>query len=115
MRPMSDPHIFDRHAVRLHRERAASRVGAVAPVLQDCAERLLDRLEDTTRQFAQALDLGGRGVVAPLLRGRGIDVVSTDLSPGMAAVNGGVCAAVDEEWLPFAPASFDLVVASLSL
>jgi SAM-dependent methyltransferase len=33
----------------------------------------------------------------------------------MAAHNGGPCVAADEECLPFAPASFDLIVASLSL
>ena len=42
-------------------------------------------------------------------------VVSCDLSPAMAALNGGPCVAADEECLPFAPASFDLIVASLSL
>ena len=42
-------------------------------------------------------------------------VVSSDLSPAMAARNGGLCVAADDEFLPFAPASFDLVVASLSL
>ncbi len=115
MRAMSDPHVFDRRAVRLHRDRAARTVGAVAPVLLDCAERLLDRLDDTTRSFTQALDLGGRGVVAPLLRQRGIAVVSADLSPAMATLNGGLCVAADDEWLPFGPNSFDLVVASLSL
>jgi len=84
-------------------------------VLRDAAERLLDRLDDTTQRFTQALDVGGRGVVAPLLRARGIDVVSCDLSPAMAAINGGRAVAADEEFLPFRPASFDLVVASLSL
>ncbi len=82
--------IFDRRAVRRHRDRAASSVAGVADVLRDCAERLLDRLEDTTRRFSEALDVGGRGVVAPLLRARGIDVVSCDLSPEMAALNGGL-------------------------
>ena len=53
----------------------------VADVLRDAAERLVDRLDDTTRRFTQALDVGGRGVVAPLLRARGIEVVSCDLSP----------------------------------
>ena len=115
MRPMSAPEIFDRRAVRLHRDRAAGRVERVRPILEDCAERLLDRLDDTKRVFRQALDLGGRGVIAPLLRARGIDVVSADLSARMAALSGAPCLAADEEWLPFAPASFDLVVASLSL
>ena len=112
---MTDPAPFDRRAVRLHRDRAATTVCAVTDILQDAAERLLDRLDDTTRRFTRALDVGGRGVVAPLLRARGIEAVSCDLSPRMAAVNGGACVAADEEWLPFAPASFDLVVASLSL
>ncbi|MBV9750269.1 MAG: methyltransferase domain-containing protein [Acetobacteraceae bacterium] len=109
------PEVFDRRAVRRHRDRAAALVPAVEPLLRDAAERLLDRLDDTTRRFGQALDVGGRGVIAPMLRARGIEVVSCDLSPRMAA-RGGVCAvAADEEWLPFAPESFDLVVASLSL
>lgn len=100
--------VFDRTAVRRHRDRA--RPEHVADILRDGAERLLDRLDDTHHRFACALDVGGRGVVAPMLRARGIDVVSTDLS---AALRPDVVA--DEECLPFAPASFDLVVASLSL
>jgi len=107
--------VFDRVAVRRHRDRAAATVGGVAEVLRDAAGRLLDRLDDTVRRFGTALDVGGRGVVAPLLRARGIDVVSCDLSPAMAARWGGVAVAADEEFLPFAPGSFDLVVASLSL
>lgn len=107
--------VFDRAAVRRHRDRAAPGVGRVADVLREAAEHLLDRLDDTTMRFSHALDLGGRGVVAPLLRARGIHVVSSDFSPVMAARNGGLCVAADEEFLPFAPGSFDLVVANLSL
>jgi SAM-dependent methyltransferase len=109
------PMIFDRDAVRRNRDRAARTVGAVAPVLADVAERLLDRLDDTTRRFGRALDIGGRGIVAPMLRARGIWTVSSDLSPAMAALNLGAAIAADEEFLPFAPGSFDLVVANLSL
>jgi SAM-dependent methyltransferase len=113
--------VFDRAAVRRHRDRAAATVTRVADVLHDAADRLLDRLDDTTRRFSHALDVGGRGVVAPRLRARGIEVVSCDLSPSMAACQGGAAhqgghaVAADEEFLPFAPGSFDLVVASLSL
>lgn len=115
--PAADPmRIFDRRLVRLRRDRAADTVGRVFPVLDAAAERLLDRLDDTTRRFSRALDLGGRGAVAPRLRARGIGfVVSMDLSARMAALSGGLAAAGDEEWLPFAPESFDLVVANLSL
>jgi SAM-dependent methyltransferase len=107
--------VFDRAAVRRHRDRAAATVSRVADVLLDAADRLLDRLDDTSGRFTRALDIGGRGVVAPLLRRRGIDVVSSDLSPAMVARSGGRVVAADEEFLPFAPASFDLIVASLSL
>ena len=112
---MLDPVVFDRRAVRLHRDRAAASVPAVTDVLRDLAQRLLDRLDDTNRRFAHALDVGGRGVVAPLLRARGIETVSCDLSAAMAARNGGLAVAADEEWLPFGPGSFDLIAASVSL
>jgi SAM-dependent methyltransferase len=107
--------VFDRAAVRRHRDRAARGVAAVADVLADTAGRLLDRLDDTTRTFTAALDIGGRGVVAPLLRARGIATLACDLSPRMAARAGAPAVAADEEWLPFAAGSFDLIVASLSL
>ena len=107
--------VFDRAAVRRHRDRAAAGMDRVADILADAADRLLDRLDDTTRRFGQALDVGGRGVVAPRLRARGIATVSCDLSPRMAARAGAPAVAADEEFLPFAPASFDLVVASLAL
>ena len=107
--------VFDRQAVRRHRDRAVRTVDRVSDVLRDAAGRLLDRLDDTSRRFTDALDVGGRGVVAPLLRARGLRVVSCDLSPAMAGLNGGPCVAADEECLPFAAGSFDLIVASLSL
>ena len=52
--PENIPTVFDRRAVRLHRDRAAATVPAVADVLRDAAERLLDRLDDTQRQAVQA-------------------------------------------------------------
>jgi NADH dehydrogenase [ubiquinone] 1 alpha subcomplex assembly factor 5 len=109
------PGLFDRSAVRRHRERAAALVDRVAPVLGEAAGRLIERLDDTTRRFHRALDLGGRGVVAPLLAARGISVVSADLSPRMAARSGGLAVAADEEFLPFREGAFDLVIANLSL
>jgi NADH dehydrogenase [ubiquinone] 1 alpha subcomplex assembly factor 5 len=107
--------IFDRAAVRRHRDRAAPLIERVRPVLQETSERLLDRLDDIKARFTQALDIGGRGVVAPQLRARGIDVVSCDLSPRMAARESGAAVVADEEFLPFVRGSFDLVVANLSL
>jgi len=106
--------VFDRDAVRLHRDRAAATVDQVADLLREGAERLLDRLDDMTGGFGLALDVGGRGVVAPLLRERGIAVVSCDLSARMARSN-PLPVAADEEFLPFGAGTFDLIVGSLSL
>jgi SAM-dependent methyltransferase len=109
------PELFDRAAVRRNRDRAAASVDRVAGILTEATERLLDRLDDTTRTFRRALDVGGRGFVAPLLRARGIATVACDLSAAMAQRSGPPWLAADAEWLPFAPGSFDLIVASLSL
>jgi SAM-dependent methyltransferase len=112
---MSDIEVFDASAVRAHRQRAAALLPDVAPVLDDLAARLLDRLDDTTHRFTQALDIGGRGSVAHMLHARSMHVVSLDLAPGLARLNGAAAVAGDAEFLPFAPGSFDLVVASCSL
>ncbi|WP_439576953.1 methyltransferase domain-containing protein [Elioraea sp.] len=111
------PQPFDRRAHRLSRDRAAALVDRAEPLLAAVADRMLDRLDDTTRRFTRALDLGGRhGLLARALHARGIPVVvSADLSPRMAARAGGLAVAADEEWLPFAPGAFDLIVSALSL
>jgi SAM-dependent methyltransferase len=112
---VSAEEIFDGLAVRRHRERAAARINQVAPVLDALAARLLDRLDDTTRQFVSALDFGGRGSIAPKLAARGMAVVSADLAPSMARLAGGLPVAVDGEALPFGDRKFDLIVAHCSL
>jgi SAM-dependent methyltransferase len=99
-----------------HRERAAPNLDGVLPVLTDLAERLLDRLDDTSRRFTAALDFGGRGAVAPALLARGIAVTSADFAAPMAARAGGVpllLAGPQNFGLP--EAAYDLVVAHLSL
>jgi SAM-dependent methyltransferase len=108
--------IFDFAAMVKHRERAAGGLDGLLPVLEDLAERLLDRLDDTSRRFATALDFGGRGAVAPALAARGMAVTSADFSPGMAACAGGlplVLRGPDDFGLP--EAAYDLIVAPLSL
>jgi NADH dehydrogenase [ubiquinone] 1 alpha subcomplex assembly factor 5 len=108
--------IFDFGAMVKHRERAAPKLGALLTVLADLAERLLDRLNDTSRQFATALDFAGRGAVAPALMARGIEVTSADFSPAMAARAGGAPIVLPGPAnFGLADASFDLVVAHLGL
>ena len=99
-----------------HRERAAPLLEGVLPVLTELAERLADRLDDTSRRFATALDFGGRGAVAPALLARGMAVTSADFSPRMAARAGGTPFTLQSPHNFGLPeAAFDLVVAHLAL
>ena len=79
------------------------------------------RLEAIMRDFPRAVDLGARkGAFAQALSqsdaaSRVGLLVEADLSGPMLAGRGGLRVQADEERLPFAPASLDLVVSSLSL
>ena len=53
--------VFDRRLVRRHRDRAAATLDAHDFLFREVAERLADRLDDVTRKFPLALDLGCRG------------------------------------------------------
>ena len=115
-------HVFNRAAVRRHRDRAAGNLADYDFLFRESAARLADRLDDVTRTFPLALDLGCHGgEVAGALDGRGgiETLIQADLSPGMAARAAGSSLgpvlAADEEALPFADASFDLVLSNLSL
>src|SRR5918996_862974 len=113
--------VFDRRLVRWHRDRAARRAANHDFLLREVAERLADRLDDVRRSFARALDLGCHGgVLAEILAGRGgvETLVQCDFGPAMAGAakcNGYPTLAADEECLPFADGSFDLVLSVLSL
>ncbi len=110
--------VFDRHAVRRHRARAADGLSAHDFLLCNVAERLTDRLQDISRTFPHALDLGCHTGQMGRVLGRhgGIEtLIQCDLAPEMARRAGGYAIAADEEALPFAPESFDLVLSNLSL
>jgi SAM-dependent methyltransferase len=116
---MLDPMaVFDRRLVRRHRERAAERFARHDFLKREVAARLADRLSDTTRRFARVLDLGCHdGSLGRLVgqRGEAELLVSMDLAERFARSAPGLRLVGDEEWLPFAAGSFDLVVSALSL
>ena len=118
--PPSAP--FDRAAVRAHRDRAALHFGDNDFLFRETAARLVDRLGDIRRAFPVALDLGCHlgGLASELLARPGTEwVAQCDLSPAMArtarAAGGGATLSADEEALPFAPGTFDLITSNLSL
>jgi len=110
--------VFDRRLVRRRRDRRAVGFGEFAFLKEDVADRLLDRLEDINRSFPVALDLGCHtGTLGRTLQQRP-DIhllVSADLSARMVEQAPGQQVVADEEMLPFADDSLDLVVSALSL
>jgi len=113
--------VFNRAAVRRHRDRAARGLAEHDFLFIESAERLADRLDDVTRQFPLALDLGCHGgEVRRSLAGRGgiETLIQADLAPamaGLAATREAPGLSCDEEALPFGDGVFDLVISNLSL
>ena len=112
--------VFDRAAVRAHRDRAAAGFAERGDFLvREVGERLVSRLADVKRQFARVLDLGCHsGQLGPLLNRQAAPelLIEADLSSTMVARAAGSARLVaDEEWLPVRASSLDLVVSTLSL
>ena len=110
--------VFDRRAVRQHRERAA-RLGTAEFLFEEAGERLHERLDDIKRGFTRVLILGTRhGALASSLRSRaGVEfVVEVDDAIGFLRRAGpGPRVLAEAEALPFAVAAFDLVLSPLAL
>ena len=112
--------LFDRRLLRQRRNRAAYGLEAHDFLFREAAERLADRLLDIRRRFPCALDLGCRtGFLAEILDGRGgiEHLIGCEPSPSMARRAKMRIPVVvgEEEFLPFAPGSFDLVLSLLNL
>jgi SAM-dependent methyltransferase len=112
--------IFDRRLHARRSARAAARYGDFSFLKQAASEDIALRLSAINRRFNRVLDLGAHdGTLArvlqadPAVAARIGDIISSDLSPAFARPPLGVVA--DEEALPFADASFDLIVSALSL
>lgn len=114
--------IFDRDLLRRRRDRAAQHRDTYDFLAREVGLRLLDRLADTTRHFPLALDLACRGGLLRTLGAVGARIdtlIEADLSPAMARAaahtHPGLALTADDEALPFAPGTVDLVLSNLSL
>jgi SAM-dependent methyltransferase len=111
--------LFDRPLLRRHRERAARRADPDALFLLHAAlEDLLERLSGMRREFPVAVDLGAHGdALAEALDGRGgiRSLISIAPSPALAALCPRPVIVAEEDALPLADASADLVLSCLSL
>ena len=112
------PRIFDRDLQRRRRLRAM-RGEPVDFLLRHVAQELVERLLVVKRSFSAAADIGTPGdTLRVMLRSRGLvpDLIAVD--PLVRALRSGDTlrsVAADEEALPFADASLDLVVSALAL
>ena len=110
--------IFDNKLLRTRKARAASAMISHAFLLDHVAADLADRVTLMQRRFALGLDLGahGEGLSAALLAtgkvGRMLRAAPVAELGGAADGASIVC---DQEALPFAPQSLDLVVSGLTL
>jgi SAM-dependent methyltransferase len=109
---VTPPPLFDRRLVRQHLTRA--RKAPAHFLLDRVVADFGERLSLVSRAFPRALDLGTPGVqVAEALRGNGRIVFRAapilDAPPSVRSL------IADEEALPFASASFDLIASAMSL
>jgi len=115
------PRLFDRALHRQRLDRAAPGYGAADFLKARAAADAVERLESIMRSFPLAVDLGARnGAFAAALaqseaRARVGALIEADLSARMLAGREGMRVQADEERLPFADESLDLVVSTLSL
>ena len=115
------PRLFDRSLHRRRLDRAARGFAEAGFLKARAAEDALVRIGGIMRSFEVAVDLGARdGGFARLLaespaRERVGLLIETDLSEAMLARRESPRVVADEERLPFADQSLDLVVSTLAL
>lgn len=114
------PRLFDRDLLRTRRNRQAGYISQYNFLAHRAFEDMCDRVESITRDFPDALILGGGPGLRDALGNRGAGekvnwLVQSDLSPRLAGQLASPSLCLDEENLPFADHSLDLVLAPLGL
>lgn len=102
----SNPMIFDRKRVALHKTRAAKRFGEHDFLFREATERLADRLKDINRSFKQVLDISGHGLFAEEMAKKQCH------SSESWKIEMDSCFRRNDEILEYKESTFDLVVAA---
>lgn len=112
----SSPTIFDRNLLRMRQQRART-LGFETFLIDKVAAELGDRLNVVLRQFDRAVDLGTpTDAVRRVLAASGKVGMIVAAAPAARFLNASsLRVAADEEALPFADGSLDLVVSALAL
>jgi SAM-dependent methyltransferase len=112
---MTAPRVFDRPLLRRRRRRAQA-LGAATFLIDRAAADLAERLSAVLRRFAIAADIGSpTDAVRRALGGLTDTLIAVDPAPEQVGAPGAPPVVADEEALPFADASLDLVVSALAL
>lgn len=114
---MSVPQLYDRSLLRKRKDRTAANFEQHAFLKKEVADRLKDRLSFIKRTFGCAVELGYSGQFSRENCNTITTMISSDLSAEMLQhadpMQMRVC--LDEEQLPFAFHSLDLIISCLSL
>jgi len=112
----SSPAIFDRQLLRTRRERARA-LGPATFLIGRVAEELAERVSAVLRRFERAVDLGTPtdAVAQALIASGKVATIITAAPDAARRAVSPLRVAADEEALPFADGSLDLVVSALAL
>jgi SAM-dependent methyltransferase len=119
--PQSPPRLFDRALHKKRLDRAAAGYAGADFLQRRAALDIVERLEAILQDFPLAVDLSARGgafreaLADSPAAGRVGLLVEADLSAAMLAGRSGPRVVLDEERLPLADASVDLVASTLGL
>jgi len=107
---MAVPRIFDMALRANRRDRASPAFANHAFLYEAVAAEMLDRLDDVQRAHRDALVIGAPvDTLARALRQKGMTVTVADPGAVFSAAHGGV-QVMEDDALPFAPGSFDLIM-----
>lgn len=109
--------VFDRRKLRQQRNRAAARFFEHDALYIETARHLIERSKDIARPFRTILDLGSHnGFLAQHFAANPVQfVVANDCAESMLHAHALPGIVSEEDFLPFAANSFDLVMSNLNL
>lgn len=109
------PAIFDHNRLRLRRNRSATRFSDSDFLHERTISDIVDRLETVTRDFDLALFIGAGDIADMLTPACGVNnIITMDTSTKRMPSHGANLVA-QEEFLPIAASSVDLIVSTLTL
>ncbi len=112
------PIIFDRDKVKKFRNRAAKNIEEYNFLINEVSSRILHSLDAISGEYENVLHIGcgSTSIIKHFEKQKGTKlIVSQDIAFNMVNKSNGVKVVADEEKIPYAEKSFDLIIANLVL